>query len=53
MFDMQYCIDNLVKILKTPSPTGNTKTVMDIVENEFKELNIDTYRTKGSLDSYY
>lgn len=50
MFDMQYCIDKLVKILNTPSPTGNTKTVMDIVENEFKELKIDTYRTKkGAL----
>ncbi|MFA5524290.1 MAG: M42 family metallopeptidase [Tissierellales bacterium] len=50
MLDMQYSIDKLVKILKTPSPTGNTKTVMDIVENEFKELNISTYRTKkGAL----
>ncbi len=46
MIDIQYCIDRLVKILKTPSPTGNTKSVMDIVENEFKELNISTYRTK-------
>lgn len=50
MIDMQYSIDRLIKILKTPSPTGNTKTVMDIVENEFKELNIGTYRTKkGAL----
>nr|WP_083605669.1 M42 family metallopeptidase [Proteiniborus sp. DW1] len=47
---MQYCINKLVKILKTPSPTGNTRTVMDVVENEFKELSIDTYRTKkGAL----
>lgn len=50
MIDMQYSIDRLIKILKTPSPTGNTKTVMDIVENEFKKLSIDTYRTKkGAL----
>ncbi|SCG83840.1 M20/M25/M40 family peptidase [Proteiniborus sp. DW1] len=50
MVDMQYCINKLVKILKTPSPTGNTRTVMDVVENEFKELSIDTYRTKkGAL----
>ncbi|WIV13526.1 M42 family metallopeptidase [Proteiniborus sp. MB09-C3] len=50
IIDMQYAVDNLVKILKTPSPTGNTKTVMDIVENEFKELNVVSYRTKkGAL----
>lgn len=48
--NMQYAIDKLVKILKTPSPTGNTKTVMDLVEKEFKELNVSTYRTKkGAL----
>jgi len=48
--DMQYTIDMLVKILKTPSPTGNTRKVMDVIEEEFKKLNIDTYRTKkGAL----
>lgn len=48
--DMKYAIDQLVEILETPSPTGNTKTVMDLIEREFKKLNISTYRTrKGAL----
>lgn len=48
--DMRYAMDRLVKILETPSPTGNTKTVMDMVEKEFHDLKINTYRTKkGAL----
>ncbi len=48
--DMMYVMDRLVQILETPSPTGNTRTVMNLVEKEFKGLNINTYRTKkGAL----
>ncbi len=48
--DMRYTLDKLVEILKTPSPTGNTAQAIDLVENEFNKLGINTYRTiKGAL----
>lgn len=48
--DMDYIVDILKKIATTPSPSGNTKKVMDIVENEFKRFNVATKRTnKGAL----
>lgn len=48
--DMKYVTDILVNILKTPSPSGNTKKVMDIVKGEFEKLDIPTYiTTKGAL----
>ncbi|MGF7060249.1 M42 family metallopeptidase [Brassicibacter mesophilus] len=48
--DMNYTLDRLVEILRTPSPTGNTAQVIELVENEFNKLGIDTYRTiKGAL----
>ncbi|MTI69699.1 MAG: M42 family metallopeptidase [Firmicutes bacterium] len=48
--NMNYVNDILVKILKTPSPSGDTKEVIKLVEDEFKALNIQTKETfKGAL----
>src|SRR5699024_6528343 len=45
-----YVLDNLEKLLKIPSPTGNTEKAVGFVENLFKELDIKTRRTnKGAL----
>ena len=48
--NMDYVTEKMVKILKTPSPSGNTKEVMEIIKKEFDEMNIDNYITsKGAL----
>lgn len=48
--NMEYVVDNLIKILETPSPSGDTEKVIDIIDNEFKALGIHTYKTiKGAL----
>jgi len=48
--DMQYVVNNLVKILETPSPSGDSRKVMDLVEREFESLGLETYLTKkGAL----
>ena len=47
---MKHLIENLEKLLKIPSPTGNTEKAVAFVEERFKELNIPTRRTnKGAL----
>lgn len=48
--NMDYVTDKLVDLLNINSPSGNTKTAIDFVENEFKNMNIETRRTnKGAL----
>ena len=48
--NMQYVSENLVRILKTPSPSGYTKDVIDLVRKEFENLGVETYITKkGAL----
>ncbi len=47
---MDYIIDNLVKLLKISSPTGNTTKAIEFVEEKFKSLGVQTRRTtKGAL----
>lgn len=47
---MEYVLDNLEKLLKIPSPTGNTEKAVHFVEEMFKELGLNIKRTnKGSL----
>ncbi len=47
---MTYILENLEKLLKIPSPTGNTENAVEFVEERFKELGIKTRRTtKGAL----
>lgn len=47
---MQYVIRSLEELLKIPSPTGNTDNSVAYVEDKFKELGIETRRTrKGAL----
>lgn len=48
--DIEYIRNLLVKILKTPSPTGHTKDVMALLTNEAKSLSYETVSTnKGAL----
>lgn len=48
--NMKYVSEKLVEILKTPSPTGNTKVVIDMIKREFDDMKIDNYITsKGAL----
>lgn len=48
--DKIYVVDFAEKLLKTPSPTGDTSVAIDLVENEFKKLGIETMKTtKGAL----
>lgn len=47
---MKYLIENLEKLLKIPSPTGNTEKAIKFVEEKFLELGISTRKTtKGAL----
>ncbi len=50
MIDLNYITDILLKLLNTPSPTGDTDTAVSLVEHEFNALGIATRRTgKGAL----
>lgn len=45
-----YIIEKLEKLVNTPSPSGFTKDVMQLVENEVKELGYNSYYTsRGGL----
>ena len=48
--DVQYLIDFLVQLLRTPSPTGNTGAAIALVESAFGQIGLHTQRTnKGAL----
>lgn len=48
--NMDYVTEKMVEILETPSPSGNTKEVIEIIKNEFDDLGLETYITnKGAL----
>ncbi|WP_202708454.1 M42 family metallopeptidase [Sporosalibacterium faouarense] len=48
--DMNYVTDKLVEILETPSPSGNTKEVINLIKKELDELGVENYITnKGAL----
>jgi len=48
--DLAYLTDLLVRLLRTPSPTGNTDAAVAVAERAFAELGIQTQRTnKGAL----
>lgn len=48
--DMDYLIKNLVELLRTPSPTGNTGAAIDLAAQVFSALGLQTERTnKGAL----
>lgn len=48
--NMNYVTEKMVKILETPSPSGNTKEAIDFVKNEFDSLGVENYITaKGAL----
>ena len=48
--DVQYLTDFLTRLLRTPSPTGNTGTAIALTERAFVNLGLQTYRTnKGAL----
>jgi putative aminopeptidase FrvX len=48
--DADFIIDFLLRLLKTPSPTGNTEAAISMIEETCQQLNLPTYRTvKGGL----
>lgn len=48
--DVDYLVDLLVRLLRTPSPTGNTGAAIALVESAFVQIGLDTQRTnKGAL----
>lgn len=48
--NMNYVTEKLVKILETPSPSGNTLKVIKMIKHEFDEMKIESYITsKGAL----
>jgi putative aminopeptidase FrvX len=48
--DLEYTKAFLLKLLNTPSPTGNTDFAVELVETEFAKLGLPTQRTvKGGL----
>jgi len=48
--NVEYIVNKLITLLNIPSPSGNTKKAIDLVEKEFKSLGLNTYRTnKGAL----
>lgn len=47
---MDYVLEKLELLLKTPSPTGNTLKAIDFMDEEFKKLGLKTrLTTKGAL----
>jgi len=47
---MDYTLKVLEEILKTPSPTGNTAQVINLINSKLNELGVNTYKTlKGAL----
>lgn len=42
----KYVIDQMVALLNTPSPTGDTDKAIELVEKSFNDLGIETKRTK-------
>ncbi len=50
MVNLNYTTDILLKLLNTPSPTGNTDAAVALIEEAFSALKIATRRTaKGAL----
>ncbi len=48
--DLEYLTDVLVRLLRTPSPTGNTEAAIALVESAFGQIGLQTRRTnKGAL----
>ncbi len=48
--DMEYTKTFLLKLLNTPSPTGNTDAAISLLETEFLDLGLQSKRTtKGAL----
>jgi putative aminopeptidase FrvX len=48
--DIEYLIDQLVRLLRTASPTGNTGAAISLVEGALGALGLETERTnKGAL----
>jgi putative aminopeptidase FrvX len=48
--DVTGMVDNLVRLLRTPSPTGNTGRAVALVEEVFRDLGLQASRTnKGAL----
>jgi putative aminopeptidase FrvX len=48
--DLDYLVDVLVRLLRTPSPSGYTGAAVDVAEREFGSLGLRTERTnKGAL----
>ena len=54
MINLDYTLEIMQKICTTPSPSGFTKAVMEIVEAEFSKLGMEVhYNNKGGLITYY
>jgi aminopeptidase len=50
LIDVHYLVDFLTRLLRTPSPTGNTCAAITLTEKAFADLGLETYRTnKGAL----
>jgi putative aminopeptidase FrvX len=48
--DVDHLVDLLVRLLRTPSPTGNTGAAIALVESAFGQIGLRTQRTnKGAL----
>lgn len=48
--DADFMINFLLRLLKTPSPTGNTDVAIAVIEEACRKLNLPTHRTfKGGL----
>ena len=51
--DTAYLMDHLVRLLRTPSPSGHTERAISLVEKAFAALQVQCQRTnKGALVAY-
>ena len=54
MINLEYTLEVLQRLCTTPSPSGMTTVVMEIIESEFKKLDMEvSYNNKGGLLTYY
>lgn len=44
--DMKYTVDFMTKLLEMPSPAGDCRNCINVVENEFKNFGVEVFRTR-------
>lgn len=44
--DMKYTVDIMTKLLEIPSPSGDSRKCIDLIESEFRNFGVEVFRTR-------